>query len=53
MSSQCSDDYKSSSMTSDSDRSQFEKKIKEFKYPPMPKRNPELRKINQYEKLDR
>ena len=51
MSSQCSDDYKSSSMTSDSDRSQFEKKIKEFKYPPMPKRNPELRKINQYEKL--
>ena len=43
MTSNCSDENKSSSMTSESELREFRKKFKEFKYPIMPKRNPELR----------
>ena len=51
MSSYISDENKSSSMTSESENREFWKKMKEFKYPPMPKRNPQLRKAFQVEGL--
>ena len=51
MSSYISDENKSSSMTSESENREFWKKMKEFKYPPMPKRNPQLRKDFQVEGL--
>jgi len=47
MSSNYSDENKSSSMTSESELRLFRKKLKEFKYPQMPKRNPELIKCYQ------
>ena len=47
MSSKSSDENKSSSMTSETELQLFRQKLREFKYPSMPKRNPELRKENQ------
>ena len=44
MSSNFSDENKSSSMTSESEAREFRKKLKDFTYPLMPRRNPELRK---------
>ena len=47
MSSITSEENKSSSMTSESEQQLLRKKIKEFKYPKIPKRNRELRENNQ------
>ena len=51
MSSKSSDENKSSSMTSETELQLFRQKLREFKYPSMPKRNPELRKENQINNL--
>ena len=47
MSSHTSDENKSSSMTSESENIMMRKKFKEFTYPSMPQKNPELRNIYQ------
>ena len=47
MNSQYSDGNKSSSMTSESEHRLMLQRFKEFKYPSMPKRSQELRKIDQ------
>ena len=47
MSSICSEENKSSSMTSESERREFRQKLKDFKYPLMPKRNPQIRNYYQ------
>ena len=51
MNSFTSEDNKSYSGTSESERNAFNQKLRAFQYPPMPKRDYELRKMQMNQKV--